>query len=172
MVVAAGATLLVQPRVVEAVRGDGLDPRWLAAVPTAFALVVVLAALDAWRGARARGHFRGPNVVAVAAAIAFLGLLLPDALSEYRTRTSPADAEARDTQLLQHRDPRVRALVMEVLGYRPVPAERVAAGLSRGLADRDPLVVEAALEAVAHRAGVPLEGPDAAARAAQIVAGW
>ena len=172
LVAAAGATLLVQPRVVDAVRTDRLEPGWLAAVPAVFALVVVLAALDAWRGARVRGHFRGPSVVAVAAAIAFLGLLLPDAFSEYRTRTSPDDAVARDLQLVQHRDPRVRALVMELLGYRPVPADQVAEGLARGLTDRDPLVVEAAVQAVAHRAGVPLEGHDAAARAAQIVAGW
>ncbi|MCC7070041.1 MAG: hypothetical protein IT383_01890 [Deltaproteobacteria bacterium] len=172
LLIAAGATLLVQPRVVEAVRAERVDPAWLAAAPVVFALVVVLAALDAWRGARARGHFRGPNVVAVAAAIAFLGLLLPDAFSEYRTRTSPADAVARDLQLSQHRDPRVRALVMELLGYRPVPADQVAEGLARGLTDRDPLVVEAAVQAVAHRAGVPLEGPDGTARAQQIVAGW
>lgn len=172
LVVAAGAALLVQPRVVEAVRAERLDPAWLAAAPAVFALVVILAALDAWRGARLRGHFRGPNVVAVAAAIAFLGLLLPDALSEYRTRTSPEGAAARDLVMLGHRDPRVRALVMELLGYRPVPQEQVAEGLKRGLADGDPLVVEAAVAAVAHRSGVVLEGPDAAARAAQIVASW
>ena len=172
LLVAAGAALLAQPRVVEAVRADHVSPAWLAAAPAVFALVVVLAALDAWRGARRRGHFRGPNVVAVAAAIAFLGLLLPDAFSEYRTRTSPEDATARDLALLGHRDPRVRALVMEALGYRPGPADRVADGLKRGLADPDPLVVEAAIHAVAHRAGVVLEGPDAVARAAQIVASW
>lgn len=172
LVVSAGAALLAQPRVVEAVRAERLDPAWLAAAPTVFVLVVVLAALDAWRGARRRGHFRGPSVVAIAAAIAFLGLLLPGAFSEYRTRTSPGDAAARDLALLAHRDPRVRALVMEVLAYRPVPVDQVAEGLKRGLADPDPLVVEEAVTAVGHRAGVALEGPDAAARAAQIVDSW
>lgn len=172
LLVSAGAALLAQPRVVEAVRADRLDPTWLAAAPAVFALVVVLAALDAWRGARRRGHFRGPSVVAVAAAIAFLGLLVPGAFSEYRTRTSPGDVVARDLALLGHRDPRVRALVMEVLAYRPVAAGQVKDALGRGLADPDPLVVEAAVHAVSHRAGVALEGPDAPARAAQIVASW
>lgn len=172
LVVSAAAALLAQPRVVEAVRADQLDPAWLAAAPAVFVLVVVLAALDAWRGARRRGHFRGPSVVAIAAAIAFLGLLLPGTLSEYRTRTSPDDAMTRDLAMLAHRDPRVRALVMEVLAYRPGPLGPVADGLERGLQDTDPLVVEAAVLAVSHRAGVVLEGPDAAARARQIVASW
>lgn len=169
---AAGAALLLQPKVVEAVRAERIDPAWLIAAPAVFALVVILAALDTWRSARRSGHFRGPSVVAIAAAIAFLGLLLPGAFSEYRTRTSPEDAMARDLELLAHRDPRVRALVMEVLAYRPVPPEQVGEGLKRGLADPDPLVVDAAVHAVAHRAGVALEGADAAARAAQIVASW
>jgi hypothetical protein len=173
LVVSAAAALFVQPRVVNAVRADSLSASWLWVAPALFSIVVVIAAVDAWRVARRRGYFRGPSVVALAACVAFLGLLLPNTFSEYRARTSPpADSAAYQEALLQSRDPRVRALVMELAGYRPGHDGEAAAILSAGLDDPDPLVVRAAVAAVAHRSAAPLEGPDAVAHARGIVKTW
>ena len=173
LIVSAGLALFAQPRVIALVRTEELDALWLVAAPVAFAIVVVIAALDAWRVARRRGYFRGPSVVMLAACVAFLGLLLPNTLAEYRARTSPPeDSVAHYEALVQSRDPRVRALVMEAAGFRPGPPQAVASLLLRGLDDADPLVTHAAVRAVEHRAGTPLEGADAAARARAIVQGW
>lgn len=171
LVLSAAAAFFVQPRVVEAVRG-GLDASWLWAAPAVFLLVVAVAAIDAWRMARRRGYFRGPSIVALAACVAFLGLLLPNTVSEYKARTSPpSDSAAYLEALRQSRDPRVRALVMEVAGLKPDMKEAPEL-LARGLADPDPLVVRTAVAAVEHRSGVPLAGPDATARAVEIVKAW
>jgi hypothetical protein len=173
LLLSAAAAFFVQPRVIEAVRADRLEASWLLAAPALFALVTVLAALDAFRIARRRGYFRGPSVVALAACVAFLGLLVPNTFAEYRARTSPpAASTALYADLLQSRDPRVRALVMEVAGLRGGESSAVADLLQQGLDDSDPLVVGAAVSAVEHRAGVPLEGATAATRAAEIVKTW
>lgn len=172
LVLSAAAAFFVQPRVVAAVRAEQLDAAWLAAAPALFLLVVVVAALDAWRLARRRGYFRGPSVVALAACVAFLGLLVPNTVSEYRARTSPPSSSAAYLEaLLKSRDPRVRALVVEVAGLKEGLKEAPEL-LERGLLDADPLVVDAATAAVEHRSGAPLEGPDAARRALEIVRAW
>jgi hypothetical protein len=173
LVLSAAVAFFVQPRVIAAVRAEELAAAWIVAAPAVFSLVVAIAALDAWRVARRRGYFRGPSLVAIAASVAFLGLLLPNTVSEYRARTTPPlDAAALHERLLQSRDPRVRALVMEVAGLKPGSSDEPAALLARGLVDPDPLVVRTAVAAVEHRAGVPLEGPDAVARAQEIVKTW
>jgi hypothetical protein len=173
LLVSAAGALLVQPRIVSKVRAEELEAGWVVVVPAVFALVLILAAIDAWRTARRRGYFRGPSVVAIAAGIAFLGLLLPSTLSEYRARTSPALETVEHYRLLaKPRDPRVRALVMEAAGFRPGSADEVKAILLSGLDDADPLVVRAAVAAVSHRAGVPLSGTSANAQAKRIAESW
>jgi hypothetical protein len=172
LVLSAAAALLVQPRVVAAVRTDTLDVAWLVVAPAIFALVVVLAALDTWRTARRTGFFRGPSVLLIALCVAFLGLLLPSTFSEYRARTSPPAEPARLMALLKHKDPRVRALVMDAVGWRPGPPEDAAPLLAVGLDDKDPLVSEAAVHAVANKAGEPLAGAQGLERARALVTGW
>lgn len=172
LVLSAAAALLLQPRVIGAVRSESLDATWLVAAPAIFALVVVLAALDTWRTARRTGFFRGPSVLLIALCVAFLGLLLPSTFSEYRARTSPPAEPARMMALLKHKDPRVRALVMDAAGWRPGAPEDAAALLAVGLDDKDPLVADAALHAVAVRAGEPLTGAAGLTRARALVAGW
>lgn len=172
LVLSAAAALLVQPRVIAAVRTDSLDAAWLVVAPAIFALVVVLAALDTWRTARRTGFFWGPSVLLIALCVAFLGLLLPSTFSEYRARTSPPAEGARMMALLKHKDPRVRALVMDAVGWRPGPREDAAPLLAVGLDDKDPLVAEAALHAVATKAGEPLAGESGRARAHVLLAEW
>lgn len=173
LVLSAAAALLVQPRVVHAVRTESLDVAWLIVAPAIFALVVVLAALDTWRTARRTGFFRGPSVLLLALCVAFLGLLLPSTFSEYRARTSPPAEGARMVTLAKHKDPRVRALVMDAAGWRPGPADaEVAAILGAGLDDRDPLVAAAALHAVAMKSGEPLTGGPGLERARALITEW
>lgn len=173
LVLSAAAAFFVQPRVVTAVREQELSTGWLVVTPSLFSLVVVVVVLDMWRLARRRGHFRGPSVVALAACVAFLGLLLPDTWAEYQARTGPGvGAGEHDRDLLRSRDPRVRALVVELAGFRPGPHADYAEVLLRGLDDPDPLVVRTAVAAVGQRAGTYLVGPDAAARARATVESW
>lgn len=154
LVVAAGAALFLQPRVVAEVRDGELAPPSLWVAPGALALVVALTALEAWRVARRRGYFPGRSVILVAASAAFVGVLLPETLAEYRARTSPSAGTGAHAEVLAaSKDARVRALVMEVAGLRPVADTEVAGLLGRGLEDKDPAVVEAARAAVARRTG-------------------
>lgn len=172
LLLAAGAALFVQPRVIEAVRTGGLDASWLVATPGIFSVVVVLAAVDTWRTARRRGYFRGPSVVLLAGCVAFMGLLLPNTFTEYRARTSPpVESAAWHQALLKNRDPRVRALVMEVAGLNP-ELTNAPDLLAQGLDDPDPLVVEAAVAAVQVRSGVPLDAATARDRARELVRSW
>jgi hypothetical protein len=154
LILSAAAAFFVQPRVIAAVRAETLPALALVIAPGAFAIVVVIAALDAWRLARRRGYFRGPSVVMLAAGVAFLGLLLPSTFDEYRARTSPpASSIALDQQLFESHDPRVRALVMEAVGFGPENDDVAVPLLKRGLADEDPMVVAAAKKALLHRLG-------------------
>ena len=170
LAVSAGAALFAQPRVVSEVREGDLAPLALWVAPAAFTLVIALTALDAWRTARRLGYFPGRSVLLIGAAAGFIALLLPQTFSEYRTRTSPpAAAPARYEALAAHKDARVRAVVMELAGLRPVPDSDVKAVLARGLEDGDPLVRAAAIAAVERRTGGT--GLDLAAARAR-VAGW
>lgn len=154
LILSAAAAFFVQPRVIAMVRAEKLPAMALVIAPAAFAIVVVIAALDAWRIARRRGYFRGPSVVMLAAAVAFLGLLLPNTVDEYRARTSPpASSIALDEQLFESHDSRVRALVMEAVGFGPEPDDVALPLLKRGLVDDDPMVAAAAQKALAHRSG-------------------
>lgn len=172
LVLSAAGGLLVQPRVITAVRDSGVDAMWLVAVPALFALVIVLAALDSWRTARRLGFFRGPSVILLAACVAFLGILASNTFSEYRARTSPPAEGARLAALMKHKDPRVRALVMDAVGWRPGALDDAAPLLALGLDDRDPLVAEAALHAIRIRSGETLTGSDGIVRARALVTAW
>lgn len=156
LVLAAAASLVFRQPIVNAVRAGEWPPEVLLAAPAAFAIVVAIGAFDAWRVARRRGFFSGRSIVALCAAVAFFGLLLPDNIAEYRARTEPpSSSPAHYAALFASKDARIRALVMEVLGWRPVPAEEAVPLLRLGLVDRDPSVQLAAREAVSHRAGAP-----------------
>jgi hypothetical protein len=170
LVVSAAAALFVQPRVVAGGREGDLAPAVLLIAPIAFTVVIILTALDAWRAARRSGFFPGRSVLLVAGAAVFIGLLLPETLLEYRARTGPPAASAAHYEVLaRSSDARVRALVMELAGLRPVPDAEVKPLLLHGLKDKDPLVSQAALLAVSRRAGgAALD----LGSAAGIVAGW
>ena len=88
MIVAAVAAFFVQPRVARwSAPSRGPRPRFIVA-PAAFAIVVVIAALDAWRSAPEAAAVSAADIVVYACAVAFLGLLLPNTVDEYRARTA------------------------------------------------------------------------------------
>jgi hypothetical protein len=153
LVLSAAAALLGQPRVVVAVREGSLAAEWLWVAPLMFTLFVLIAAVDASIVARRRHSFRGRNMLQVAAAVAFVAFLLPQTAGEYRTRKAPAPTSPDMLdRLAKSRDARVRALVMELAGHRSPPPS-VAALLERGMDDKDPMVRESALAAIARHAG-------------------
>ena len=172
LVLSAVGGLLVQPRVTAAVRGSVLEAAWLAVVPGLFGLLIVVVALDTWRSARKRGFFRGRSVMLVAVCVAFLGVLIPRTFSEYRARTSPPAQGARLATMMAHKDPRVRALVMDAVGWRPGAVDDDAPLLVLGLNDKDPLVVEATLQAIRQKSGEALTAGDALGRAHELVKVW
>jgi hypothetical protein len=126
-------------------------------------LVVALTALDVWRAWRSG---RAANLGWLFVTVSFVGVLAPQTWSEYRTRTGPPPSSAAHYQrLLKSSDARVRALVMEAIGYSPRPNAEVATVLRAGLDDADPLVREMARQALAHRVGHELTEADARAAA-------
>lgn len=173
LLVSAAIALFGQPLVVAEVRAERLPAAALLVTPLVFSLVVVLAALDAWRAARRRGYFSGRALVQLAFAAAFLGLLLPETLAEFRARTAPdfASADLLE-QMIKSRDPRVRALVVENAGLRGSNDADVAHVLQLGLDDKEPRVREAARAAVEHRVGRELSGPQGLETARATVRGW
>lgn len=172
LVLAAALSLLGQPRLIAAVRGGELSPEWLLVAPGVFVVFVVVSAVDAVLLARRRGFMSGRALLQVGFALAFLAMLTPQAFLEYRARKAPPITSPQLLEeLLVSRDARVRALVVEVAGYRVDEPEAVAL-LARGLDDPDPLVREATVRAVAHGAGTRLEGGDRLEQARRIVEGW
>lgn len=172
LVLAAALSLLGQPRIIAAVRQGALPPEWLLVAPGLFVVFVVVSVVDVVLLARRRGFMSGRSLLQVAFSLAFLAMLTPQAYFEYRARKAPPVTSPRLLEeLAQSRDARVRALVMEVAGAR-VSEAGTAALLTRGLDDVDPLVREAAVRAVAHATGTPLEGEDRLEAARRLVEAW
>lgn len=169
----AALALFGQPWVVARVRDEELPAAALLVAPLCFSFVVVVAGLDAWRAARRRGWFSGRALVQLACAAAFLGLLLPETVHEYRARTAPEFGSLDLLEkMMRSRDPRVRALVVENAGYRHGADAEVALVLRAGLEDKEPRVREAARAAVERRTGRELSGDPGMAEARAIVGAW
>ena len=172
LVVAAALSLLGQPRIIAAVRAGELPAEALLIAPAVFLVFVLVTAVDAALLARRRGFMSGRALLQVGFALAFLAMLTPQAFLEYRARKAPpVTSPALVVQLLDSRDARVRALVVEVAGHR-IPEPAMAEILARGLDDADPLVREAAIRAVAHAAEVELEGDERLLQARGLVQRW
>lgn len=172
LVCAAAFALLGQPHLVAEVRAGKWVPESLLIAPSLFSLFVLVALADTVMLARKRGFLSGRSLLQVGFALAVLAMLTPSAFFEYRARKMPQvnPAELLE-QLIQSRDARVRALVMEVAGFRH-PEARMQDFLARGLEDSDPLVQEAAVRAIAIAAATPLEKPDRVEKAREVVQGW
>ena len=169
LIASAVAAFFVQPKVVQLVRDGELNAGWLLVAPTAFSVVLAVAAIAAWRVARHEGFFSGRAIIQLGMACAFLGLLAPDTLQEYRARTAPPTASVESLDLLvQSKDARVRALVVEVAGQRDVTDAEVGPLLRTSLDDNDPRVREMAIVAIERRAHRTFStGASAAAAAAR-----
>ncbi len=150
LMTAAAAALFARPMIVSQVHQSHLPPLALWAVPCLFAVVVVLVALHTWRTARRSGFFSGRLLMALCAALAFTGMLVPDAAQEYRTRSRGAGDNAT-VALMKSPDARVRAVVVELVGLRTTSNQDAAPLIEMALADGDVRVVQAALAATAHR---------------------
>lgn len=172
LVMSTALALLGQPRLIAGVRTSGLSPEWLLVAPGLFVLFVLVTGADLALLARRRGFVSGRSLLQVGFALAFLAMLTPQAFFEYRTRkASPLTSDALLESLVQSRDARVRALVMEAAGGR-APGVGMGRLLKQGLRDADPLVRDTALRAVERLQEAPLEGSDRVQDAMRIISGW
>jgi hypothetical protein len=171
LVASAAAALLLQPRIIVAVRSGGLTPEWLLVTPGIFSLVVFASAVETALGARRRGYLSGRALLQLGFVVAFVAFLLPRAWSEYRARKAPPVASAQLLEsLAKSRDARVRAVVMDLAGFRGQTGD-VAEVLERGLNDRDPMVRATARGSVSRRANELLEEADHE-RALELARSW
>lgn len=152
LILAAAFALVGQPQVVAAVRASELRPEWLLVAPVLFFIFVVLSGVDAVYLARSRG-WNGRVLFQVLLALGFVAFLAPQAYSEYRARKAPPTTSVQLLeQLSQHKDARVRAVVVDLAGYRANQRD-LARLLLPALDDKDPKVREAALQALQRRYG-------------------
>lgn len=148
---AAAFALLGHPSIVSSVRAGRLAPEWLSVGPLLYLGFVTVATLDALTTAKRRGHWNGRSLVQVLLALGFVAFLVPQAYGEYRARKAPPTTSLRLVEeLVRHRDARVRAMAVDLAGYRASTAE-LREVLLPALADRDPMVRQAALEAFLRR---------------------
>lgn len=170
LLLSAALALLGQPRIVAAVRHHEVPAEWLLLAPGLFLLFVLITAVDAALVARRRGFMSGRVLFQVLVALAFVSFLAPQAYGEYRARKAPPTTSVELLeQLSRHGDARVRAVVVDLAGYRTEQREP-ALVLLRGLDDKDPKVREAALLAFQRRwGGTAPVGPE---EAREIIQGW
>lgn len=165
LILAAAFALLGQPQVVSLVRAGEVRPEWLLLAPLLFFVFVVLTGVDALFVARRRGFLNGRALFQVLLALGFVAFLAPQAYSEYRARKAPPTTSIELLeQLSLHKDARVRAVVIDLAGYRAEQRD-LARLLLRAFDDRDPKVREAALQALQRRYGAsaPIAPEDARA---------
>lgn len=148
-----GAVLLFgQPLVVAAIRRGELPLETLFAAPGLFLLLVVVLGVNAGRSVLRRGALGGKGFVQIVAVLAFFGLVANNTWREYQARSMAESDEGTTLRALaRSRDARVRALVMEVAGYRAGDDAPLASVLLQGLNDADPAVVESARRAATRR---------------------
>ncbi|MFL5309579.1 MAG: HEAT repeat domain-containing protein [Myxococcales bacterium] len=118
--------------------GRELPPRAAAAAPVLFAVFLVVFAVYRLALVRAKKYPAATGLFQIGLGALVWVLLLPG------TRQRIGQEHGDDVQVLMHSsDPRVRALAVEVAGYRAEPA-RYAADLVERLDDSDPPVRRAA----------------------------
>ncbi|MFZ9886063.1 MAG: HEAT repeat domain-containing protein [Myxococcota bacterium] len=151
LLAAAAFALLGHPSIVASVRAGRLAPEWLSLGPVLYLCFVVVATIDAVHAAKRRGHWNGRSLLQVLLALGFVAFLVPQAYGEYRARKAPPTTSSRlVAELVRHRDARVRAMAIDLAGYR-APLDELREVLLPALADRDPMVRQAALEAFQRR---------------------
>ena len=169
LVCAAAFALLGQPHLVSQVRAGSWLPETLFIAPALFSLFVLVTLADTLILARKRGFLSGRSLLQVGFALAVLAMLTPSAFFEYRARKTPqVNPSELLQQLVENRDARVRALVMEVAGYR-LPDAEMQDLLEKGLEDADPLVQEAAVRAISAASATPLEKGDRFEKAREVL---
>lgn len=127
----AVAALFLEPALAGAVKRGALSAPWLF-IPIAMYGVFVLAyAGDRMLLVKRRNYPAGRAFFQVAFAMVFGLLLLPETYRDWNERRRPAGID----RLLVHRDPQVRQVAVEAIGYRGVSVPRARA-LMRKLDDK------------------------------------
>lgn len=170
LILSAAFALLGQPQLVSLVRAGDIRPEWLLVAPVLFFVFVVLTGVDALFVARRRGFLNGRALFQVLIALGFVAFLAPQAYAEYRARKAPPTTSIELLeQLSRHKDARVRAVVIDLAGYRAEQRD-LARLLLRAFDDNDPKVREAALQAFQRRYGA--SAPVEREEAREIVQRW
>jgi hypothetical protein len=134
-------------------------PRWTQSVaPTIFAIFLAIFTVYRFALMRAKKYPAAMGLFQVGLGALIWVLLLPSARQKIKPPSAPVDEVP---SLMASPDPRVRALAVEVAGYRGDGA-RYAAEMIDRLEDADPAVRERAHAALVRLAGHD-RGPDPAA---------
>lgn len=158
LLLCAAGVLFVQPALSAAVARGALSHRWMLLPVALFVLFFVAFSVDRFWLVK-RGRYPGGRAFfQIVFGVVFAALLLPSSLREFASLRPRGDA-----YLLQHRNPSIRKVSVEALGFRGMRPDRVRALLAR-TKDEDPEVRAAAYEVLRRWSG---QGGDPAT-----VEGW
>jgi len=173
MLIASGAfTLLARPNIIEMVRVGKINSLFVLLGPALFALFLVFFAL---MGIFSKRRNRQPISIATTFFGALLlAIIVPESLREYNARQSPRVASYEFFKdFLHSQDARVRALLIMSASCTAKSSEEWLDILESGLADKDPLVQEAAKHVISDKMGLHLgSGPQGLQSARNMLETW
>lgn len=156
------AYLLGQPMLVSAVRAQELSTSWLLVLPISFSTFVCALVVYVIVNSVKKGFFTGNSLIQIGIAVVLFSLVNTSTWSEYRARTiHRAEGNPSLMSLSTSRDARVRRLVMEVCGHRVPLKPDLLQILKRGLADKDPMVQQAAIKAIEKQSKIVFPAEEA-----------
>lgn len=159
VLISAVFALLSRPYILHEVRNNTLEPFWILLGPAVFGFFFISLLVTEVLYAQSL-KFRSLPLFPFIVGGVFLVVLAPSSFREYQARqTRHQNTSQYLTEMLKSQDARVRALVMMatscshgVDNWTPI--------LSQGLSDNDPLVQEAAKQAIMQQTGAQFhEGP-------------
>lgn len=154
-VVTAAAALFLQPALAGAVQRGALGPGWLFIPLGIYAVFFFVYAADRYFLVRRRQYPAGRAFFQVAFGVLFGLLLLPSTIGDWNAQRP--DGVKR---LLEHRDPAIRRVTVEALGYRG-PSLEHARALRARLDDKDSEVRARAARILSAWSGTDAGNPEA-----------
>lgn len=160
-------TLIARPYLIETIRDGQIDPMWILAGPILFTLFFITYMVDQIR----RGKLA---ILSILFGLALMVFLFPTSFREYQARRTPTiNTQAFFDTLLHSPDARIRTLVLMASSCQLNSNQDWAFFVEKGLSDSDPMVQEAAKQAISQKLGVQFSDDDAGlARAKNTLRDW
>ena len=134
LAVSAGVTLVGLPPIQRQVEAGQLHPLWLLTPALCFGLFIIIYVADRLWLLRYRKYPSGRALFQILFACAFMLLLLPSSVREYRSVLSNRQQQDQLSTLMTHKEARVRSMACELAAHRQDASQYVAA-LGRALAE-------------------------------------